>query len=138
MVRIRFLDDGAPRAGIAFVASLRYADGKPVPDVAGTTGPDGFVVLPAMPNVVQVEIALDPDGDDAEIHVFDIGHVDPLALDDGVRQRLLNLGYEVPEGDDAAAALRAALLRFQEEQGLSPTGAADAATTQRLRELHLS
>ena len=137
-IRIRFLSDGVARAGVPFIASMNSPDGQPAPDIAGNTGPDGFVVLSVMPGVTQVAIRLDT-GDENETHIFDIGHIDPAPLRDGTRERLQNLGFFDPGAPpDSADAFTDALIAFQLAGGLPASGVPDAATLQQLQDRHLS
>ncbi|MFO0759855.1 MAG: peptidoglycan-binding protein [Byssovorax sp.] len=70
-----------------------------------------------------------------------IGHLDPLTEWSGIRSRLTQLGYlrrvGADEGHEAPRPLVAvALRRFQEDQGLPPTGEPDETTRDRLRRAH--
>ncbi len=55
-----------------------------------------------------------------------------------LQQRLLNLGYDCGgEDGQAGAGTRAALLRFQAENGLQQSGEMDGPTRDALRDLHV-
>jgi hypothetical protein len=74
---------------------------------------------------------------DKEHYVFSLGGLDPLTEDSGIVQRLVNLGYLCSTAgsvfDDQA---RKALLCFQSDHGLQPTGEIDNLTRSRLSEIH--
>jgi uncharacterized Zn-binding protein involved in type VI secretion len=66
-----------------------------------------------------------------------IGHLDPIDTMRGVQQRLNNLGYDAGPVDGVAGErTRTALARFQADQGLEATGAADEDTRKKLDQVH--
>lgn len=119
-VHLRLLDGDKPRAGLAYTLTV---DDVPI---AGTTNGDGFIKhdIPASARRGQLTILV---GKVKEEYEFQFGSVDPLESDEGVRGRLIDLGYGT---DDLSAAISA----FQHKEKLTITGTADAATRDRLRE----
>ena len=62
-----------------------------------------------------------------------VGYLDPLSTDTGLRSRLANLGYPPDAGDEG---LREAIARFQFDQRVEVTGVLDGTTLGRLRSHH--
>lgn len=98
----------------------------------GVTDADGGVSLPVPGSARRGLLTVGP-VDDQVVYELQLGQLAPISTSDGVRDRLRNLGQQVG-GDDASLA--AALRAFQERQGLPATGQPDAATRDRLVELH--
>ena len=76
-----------------------------------------------------------------ERYELQLGHINPSRDDDGVEQRLTNLGYiwlpaEVTDAEARREVRRQALLSFQRKEGLNESGEADEATRRRLEEVH--
>ncbi|WP_438025581.1 peptidoglycan-binding domain-containing protein [Sorangium sp. So ce233] len=70
-----------------------------------------------------------------------VGRLDPRDQESGVFERLVNLGYVVPEarmagGEARRARLRRALTAFQRDRGIDPTGELDTETLDALRDAH--
>lgn len=132
-LRIRFLDrHGAPRAGLPFVLFVELPDGDICPARDGVTDPDGILDLPVSPAASSGTLRLDPDGCN-ETYEFDFAYLDPIEETSGVQARLNNLGYGCGDADGVLGPLtRAALRRFQADEGLPPTGDADPLSLQRL------
>ena len=66
-----------------------------------------------------------------------VGELDPVTKDNGLAQRLSNLGYFVPPaGERDKDELRSAIEEFQLEQGMKVTGESDAALEQKVLEVH--
>ena len=125
-VRLRLLDwKRGPRKGARYSAEV---DGV---TVEGTSDGDGMIEFYAKANARQVNLAV-TEGTRTERYSLQLGHVDPVTTDSGVKRRLENLGY-LCEGEEA---LRAALLAFQKEKQLDETGEADEATRAALQRLH--
>jgi hypothetical protein len=126
-LRIRLLADGQPRKDLPY---RLVVDGRPIR--TGTTTDDGMIegwVDPTAKRavvVVETEVALE------EYEVL-LGHLDPVTTEDGVRQRLSNLGYIEDDGPDA---LESALRSFQLDEHIEPTGDPDGATQERLVSVH--
>jgi N-acetylmuramoyl-L-alanine amidase len=126
---IRGLPGAAPRTGtVAGDGELRFE--------APTFVREVDILLPQRRTVIPVRI----------------GHLDPADEASGERARLTHLGHLTPPPSDlfrhpiareldptaeaAEERLSRARARFQEAQGLEPTGEASAATLQALRERH--
>lgn len=66
-----------------------------------------------------------------------VGELDPVAEENGLAQRLSNLGYFVPPvAERDKDELRSAIEEFQLEQGMKVTGVRDAAIEQKVVEAH--
>ena len=125
-VRLRLLDwKRRPRTGARYSAEV---DGV---TVTGTSDSDGMIEFYAKANARQVNLMV-TEGTRTERYALQLGHVDPVTTESGVRRRLENLGY-LCQGEEA---LRAALLAFQKERQLDETGTADEATRAALQRLH--
>jgi hypothetical protein len=114
-------DESGPRAGLHYTVVI---DGVEV--ATGTTGADGRVAVPIVPNARVGLIQLEG----AEKILLDLGDLAPVEELVGVQMRLHNLGYAT---DDTSAssdedALLEALVRSQEDQGLPVSGEPDDAT----------
>ena len=125
-VRLRLLDwKRGPRKGARYSAEV---DGV---TVEGTADGDGMIEFYARANARQVNLVVTEETR-TERYSLQLGHVDPVTTDSGVKRRLENLGY-LCEGEEA---LRGALLAFQKEKQLDETGEADDATRAALQRLH--
>lgn len=129
LLRLRLLDDGQPRVGLAYRLSV---DGV---EIAGETDADGWIVHSLSPTARAATLVLDPGGRQEE-HTILLRRLDPPNTPSGVRARLVNLDYLSEEDGDSAAALREALIAFQARRGLAQTGEADPETQDELRALH--
>jgi Putative peptidoglycan binding domain/LysM domain len=120
----------APRANERYTLDV---DGAVM---VGATDGDGRIELTIPPGAARGRLRVG-DGDRQETYDLALGHLDPVEDLRGVQARLNNLGFAcgAPSGtlDDAT---RAALGAFQARAGLTPTGEADDATRDRLRQAH--
>ncbi|WP_437332162.1 peptidoglycan-binding protein [Sorangium sp. So ce394] len=104
-------------------------------EYAGVTGADGtlrhFVEATARTGelIVWVRLRGLPETVSWTLAVGDLGPVNSLS---GARGRLLALGYAERQGSAMDEHLRAALIRFQTDQELTPTGEIDQATIEAL------
>jgi hypothetical protein len=129
--KVRFLDDGKPRAGAAYV--LTIDDGSPI---KGATDGDGTVAHSVSPDAQTATVHFVDDTPDI-VFTFSLRYLNPVDTPSGMRERLRNLGYPAgPPGDDVDLPLEGALALFQEEHGLPATGEGDAKTQQKLTEIH--
>ena len=120
-LKIRVLKKGQPRKNEKYRLII---DGVAQ---QGTTDGDGFVSQSLPPDAKEGKLIVgDPPGQ--QVFVFHFGHVDPMDTDEGVAGRLHNLGYAAD--NDLPGALR----KFQADNGLQPTGHADDATRNKLKE----
>jgi hypothetical protein len=137
-LRVRFLEaDDRPRAELPYLLSIETASGDPVEDRAGSLDDEGFLEagIPADAKFATVTLGLDG----REVHRFGIGRLDPIDTPRGVQGRLRNLGYACgDENGELGPATAAAVRRFQQESGLSATGALDDATRAALLARYLS
>ncbi|WP_437876229.1 peptidoglycan-binding domain-containing protein [Sorangium sp. So ce513] len=101
----------------------------------GTTDGSGRLDEPVPATARRADLRVFLDGDRVLTMPLAIGYLDPDDSESGVRQRLRNLGYlrgRAPEEDGIEGALR----EFQRDNGLEPTGEADAPTLDCLRGIH--
>jgi Putative peptidoglycan binding domain len=101
----------------------------------GTTGADGKVSFTVGAQAEQIVVTLTKSKVSFRLQ---IGHLDPIGADSGVRQRLMHLGYHVmaPAAYTRDAELAQAIRAFQADQGLEVTGAIDDATRDALAQQH--
>ena len=103
----------------------------------GSTDGEGLAELTIMPGDREARIIFSPGTDAQEVIPLGLGEMDPVSQAEGVRKRLLNLGFLCePDGPLDAPDLAAVLREFQEAQGLEVTGEADSATQDKLVEVH--
>ncbi len=125
-LRLTLRENGAPRAGLEYILEV---DGALL---RGITDAQGRVDHPLPPDARRGRLIL---GEEEEYHL-DLGGLDPVDEEAGVRARLDNLGFLGGVGGDHGDPVAAALRRFQEEQGLEVTGVADGATRDALVRVH--
>jgi hypothetical protein len=108
-------------------------------DIKGNADGNGDVTLKIPVHVREVLLSFDALTYATRVKV---GDLDPIEEDSGVRQRLEHLKYikGPPSGDEEqdAAALAAAIARFQKAQGQPATGQLDDATRSALKNAHAS
>ena len=128
---IIFLErNGKPRAGLPYVLTVEDRRFK------GSTGSDGKLEQAVLPTDRKGKLIVKtPDGD--EEYPLELGFLDPVTEDSGLRARLYNLGYLLDEGADERG-LEAAIERFQYKHQLKVTGQADNRTRLKLVEMHRS
>jgi hypothetical protein len=101
----------------------------------GTTGGDGSIDQEIPANAATGELTVYASGGGFSWSL-NIGHLDPDDTDDGIKQRLHNLGFDVGSGsgwdDQAMVALKA----FQYAEKLPVTGKVDDDTRNKLLESH--
>jgi len=125
--RLKILNGDVPRNNIAFTLLI---DEKL--KLEGETDGDGILDVSIPPTAKKGVITLD-DGKQ-KINVS-FGHLDPATEDDGVRQRLFNLGL-IKTSDAPDADLTAAVRMFQRIKKLKPTGVVDEKTKEQLIKAH--
>lgn len=129
-IRLTVLDDDRQP-----VASRPYTLRAGALERTGQTDGDGKVAIEIPITTIDATLFVTFAGEDAPREFpLAIGHLDPPEDRSGVMQRLANLGLPVRDGGDDA--LRAAVTRFQEREGLEPSGELTDETRQRLRERH--
>jgi hypothetical protein len=125
--RIQICNGMEPRANLPF--TLTVDGGAPI---EGTTDGEGVVDVFVPPKARRGVI--DINSGEQILHV-NFGHLAPVEEDEGVDQRLFNLG--LLRRADASDKDRAAALRmFQRRFELEATGVADDATRAKLAEIH--
>lgn len=127
-LRLQLMRFNKPRANKPYIIDI---DGALV---SGTTDAEGRIEIGIPSGARQGKLILK---DGKEVYPLNLGHLDPVSEISGVQARLNNLGYECGEVDNVLGALTVAALKlFQEEQRLPVTGEPDAATCDKLREVH--
>ena len=117
-----------PRANEAYVLTIDDRDWE------DTTGPDGRVEIPILPNAKRGKIVFVESGDEYELN---LGHLDPITTASGVQGRLHNLGYyDGPIDGRQSPLLEQAVRSFQEHHNLIATGALDEAGQELLEQEH--
>ena len=119
-LRIRLMDGNQPRANVPYQLEV---DGT---WMDGTTDGAGFLEHPIAPTAQKGKLLVG-DGPTKDVFEWKFGTLDPIDTDQGVRGRLVDLGFGT---DDMAEAIKA----FQERSGLPVTGEPDAATRDMLKE----
>jgi hypothetical protein len=119
-LKIRLLDQDQPRANVTYQLEI---DGTLL---SGTTDSDGYLNQPLPPGAQRGKLAVS-NGATSDTYDLQFGALDPFDTESGVRGRLVNLGCGA---DDIKEAIKA----FQEKEGFTMTGEADAATKSRLQE----
>lgn len=128
LLRLQFLEGDRPRANAAFVATV---DGE---QISGQTDGQGVLQVAISPSALRAVVRFEEDGEEYD---FVLGALDPVDTLTGVKARLQNLGFEVPNVSDLLDDVtRAALREFQARVGLPVNGEADEATRSKLREIH--
>lgn len=129
VLKLRFVDpNGEPRAGLAYILRVdgNIRDGK--------TDSDGWVNEWIRPHSKQGELELTTADGSIEAYELDLGHLNPITEPEGIRERLEHLGFPCGTTDEQLAS---ALSQFQMRYELEPTGEADSATVEKLKEVHL-
>ena len=120
-VRMKILRDDQPRANLPYRLDI---DGKLQ---TGNTDGEGLVEMTIPPDARQGELVVGNPGDE-EIFHFQLGAVDPIDTEEGVRGRLRDLGY------DDTLPMEQLLKEFQGKEKLSPaSGSLDEATKSKLK-----
>lgn len=125
-LQIRLEEDGLPRANLDYVLII---DGK---SSNGRTDGDGKLEAWISPNARQGELRIDGE---APVPIM-LGRLAPVTEDQGVCDRLINLGHLAADDIGDAAQLRFALLDFQTRHALPSSGEADDQTRAALVEAH--
>lgn len=121
---LQLFRSGAPRANQPW--TLTGGDFK----ASGTTDAKGILTTSIPTTLLEATLTVGPDDFRLPIR---FGALPPIEAPDGIRARLANLGFC---RDPQDPSLEAALRLFQSFAGLPITGAPDAATLQKLVEIH--
>ncbi|WP_282274614.1 peptidoglycan-binding protein [Stenotrophomonas sp. PS02297] len=128
-LKLQLTSMGEPRGNEPY--TLVFADTV----ITGSTDGQGRIDQPIPGEVATAMLTLN---EGREQYPLTIGLLEPVEEPRGVQQRLLNLGYDCGgEDGQAGAGTRAALLRFQAENGLQQSGEMDGPTRDALRDLHV-
>jgi hypothetical protein len=111
VLSLRLLDGDRPRAGVEYELVI---DGQARP---GKTDADGWLEAWVPPNAKRAKLLIG----ERESYDIQIGRMDPVDTESGLRGRLENLGYLDPANKDEVA-VAAAISRFQRDRGLEETG----------------
>lgn len=120
-LRLQFLIDDDVRSNVKYKL---YIDSELVKE--DSTDGDGFLDESITPGASSGKVVLMDDDGNEEHYEFNLGTVDPLDTEEGVKKRLYNLGFD-------PSHLSSALKEFQEKHGLTVSGAIDRSTTDKLK-----
>jgi N-acetylmuramoyl-L-alanine amidase len=117
---LQLLDDDKPRAGLPYELQIGGLM------KSGSTDGSGFIreTIPAREREARLIVG---SGTTRDCYTLQIGYLDPIDTDSGVKGRLVDLGYGV---DD----MREGISACQRKMGLPVTGEIDDATRNRLQE----
>ncbi|MDQ6663194.1 MAG: peptidoglycan-binding protein [Acidobacteriota bacterium] len=102
--------------------------------ITGVTNGDGELRERIPPVVTEARLFV---GEERREIALRIGALDPLKEISGVQSRLANLGYDTGPIDGVVGPhTRQAIIEFQEQYGLEPTGGLDDRTLAKLKERH--
>ncbi|MGB9698791.1 MAG: LysM peptidoglycan-binding domain-containing protein [Thermodesulfobacteriota bacterium] len=120
-IKIRLTIDDEPRANEPYKLEIEGQTKE------GTTDGDGYLEekIPAKAKGGKLIVG---EGHAQDIYEFQLGTIDPIDTDEGIKCRLFNLGYAIKQ--DLSITIR----EFQQKEGLNVTGVADEATRNRLKE----
>jgi len=131
LLRLRVLENDKPRGNEPYTLEI---DGQTT--LEGVTDADGNIVL-GIPGDAKQGVLTVGEGAKQLKYSLQLGQTDPVSTTTGVQQRLKNLGFDTGgESGKAGPRTEAALRAFQEKQGLTVTGQADATTRERLEQVH--
>ncbi|MBS1812078.1 MAG: peptidoglycan-binding protein [Acidobacteria bacterium] len=110
-------------------------DGKVVKE--GSTDGEGQIEVELPPNAREGRLVIRPGTPEERVLPLNLGGMDPISEISGVRMRLSNLGFPCAStGDELTDDLASALRMFQQNNELDVTGKIDAATKDKLKQLH--
>lgn len=134
-LNIRFLNyDDTPRVGMPYLVKIETKGDDIFPALSGTVDGQGLVRVPIPPKAIFAEITLGQ-GNDQQIHKFDLGYVNPIDTLSGVKARLNSLRYYCgDETDEPNQKTKDAIKAFQRRYELEPTGERDHPTLALLKE----
>jgi Putative peptidoglycan binding domain len=128
LFRLQVFDVRIPRRNEKYILTV---DGI---EIKGTTDNEGILehYIPAQAR--QGELVI---GEDEFRLTLQFGYLDPLNEISGIQKRLANMGYDCGEPDGTLnEATKQALIEFQRDNELERTGELDAATKDKLLEVH--
>ncbi|GEL71094.1 peptidoglycan-binding protein [Myxococcus virescens] len=122
--RLRLHEDGAPRTKVPY----RLVIGDVTHE--GETNAQGLIECGIPPGAREATLEVG-----GEEYTLSLGTLQPVSTEEGLRARLVNLGFLEDESSEEDA-LAEAVARFQAEYGLMPSGTVDEQTLHKLREAH--
>lgn len=123
---LHLLDDDQPRAGVDYTLEI---DGHVF---SGKTDAEGKLEHSIPPDAKKGKLVIDG----TEEHELELGELDPVTEERGLRARLENLGFIAGAQDSSADELKEAIEAFQQKNNLNVTGQADDQTRKKLLEIH--
>lgn len=118
-------DDGEPYGNASFKAVI-----DDDVTIEGRTDADGYLKEKIAPAAKKAQLTVTP-GDDRPVHewTLNLGHLHPASTDPGIKALLNNLGYAAGDNDgELDDEFKAALMQFQLDHALEPTGELDEPT----------
>ena len=102
--------------------------------IRGKTDADGNIEQFIKPNSKGGKLILNGGKEEYPVNV---GHLNPIDLTSGVKQRLNNLGYDCgDDSDEETEQFKQAIVQFQADHKLPQSGALDSATRAKLESVH--
>ena len=123
---LQLLEDDEPRAGVDYTLEI---DGQMF---SGKTDSEGKLMHSIPPDAKKGNLVIDG----TEEHELELGELDPVTEERGLRARLENLGFIAGAQDSSADELKEAIEAFQQKNNLNVTGQADDQTRKKLLEIH--
>jgi N-acetylmuramoyl-L-alanine amidase len=103
----------------------------------GKTDGNGCIKISIPPNAQNGTLVMERGTPDEMAFDLALGSLGPYDTPSGAKQRLSNLGYDCGDTDDSnSPGFAAALVAFQQENGISATGDFDDTTKNKLKKLH--
>ena len=127
-LRLRFLDDGEPRADQPYTLKINALTLK------GTLDSEGRLEHKIPHDATEALLRLN----DSEDYLLKLGELDPASQPAGVQARLAHLGYACDVTGKHDRQTEEALRAFQLDNELDPTGQPTEATLEALHRLHES
>lgn len=119
-LKLKLLDDFQPRAGVSYELQV---DGV---QKSGVTDGQGYLEQWIPPSARRARLLVGK-GTIKDVYDLRLGELDPIDTEEGIRGRLVDLGF----GSDN---LNEAINAYQKREGLPITGEANEATRNRLKE----
>ena len=131
-LQLRLLREDEPRSNVNFSLQIGRKTIEAITDSDGSINEKN---IPA--DAKTAKLILQPGTEEAEEYELLLGHLDPLEENSGVADRLQNLGFCFGfDEDEDDEALKYAVEGFQNKYELPETGAVDAATLDKLKQIH--
>lgn len=131
VTRFCFKKDGKPQANEPYV--LDTGEGAPI---QGETDGEGMVILKVPPTAERATITVGT-GKDARMYKVQLGSMDPVETESGLRKRLRAIGCDPGSEaqDEDGSKLKQAIRKFQSKQKMKLTGTPDDALRSKLQEV---